>query len=279
MADMIDPDRINIKIPNIQQRILPIGTSSEITKNILMVADRLFDATYLPNFKCKKLKTLALEAAKEIHSMNNMYSKLRDDQLRLIEEIEGQKLSNGFVLPYLEDADIYLKSFFQRADHFIRNIFYIMREFEPGFENLDRLRKRLTNEKEKGEQFHEFITNASPYVNFIRNTRNSIEHPSDQMRVTVSNFELDASAQIVNPTFELRHPRTPQPRTDLVNLLRNIVDSFLRLFADWMANLCARHASLGNFSVGVFKTSDEVKFDEPPYSYAVLMGDQWQPIG
>lgn len=139
MADSIDPDRQNINIPNIQQRILRIGSESKILRDIILTSDSLFNETYLKNIKCGQLRENALNALQELLSMQRVFERLKGEQDFLMGQIKEAKLKDGLIIPYLDDATQSLKNFLQRADHFIRELFLITREFEKGFGNIDGL--------------------------------------------------------------------------------------------------------------------------------------------
>lgn len=280
LADAIDPARTNEKIPNIQQRVFAAGTSSDLLQRVILTSGKLFNETYLQKIDCGLLAEHALNAMGELLAMDRIFRRIRDNENRLIDELKGRTLENGFILPTLEDAHQDLKNFLQRADHFIREMVYITKIFEPGYRNWDRLRELVEKEKPKNELYAEFLGRAVPYLQFIREARNAVEHPSAVKRVNVYNFELDATGAIVTPSIEVLIPKFSEPRTSLVAFLDGTIQSLGPLYASWIAHLCARKAQLGNFAVAVMGLP-EAKRQYPAlaYSYAVMFGDQWHPIG
>ncbi len=71
--------------------------------------------------------------------MQRVFERLKGEQDFLMGQIKEAKLKDGLIIPYLDDATQSLKNFLQRADHFIRELFLITREFEKGFGNIDGL--------------------------------------------------------------------------------------------------------------------------------------------
>ena len=53
LADHIDPERTNPNVPNVQQKILSIGSSSDLTARTLLTAKSLFEPKFLlEDFDC-----------------------------------------------------------------------------------------------------------------------------------------------------------------------------------------------------------------------------------
>jgi hypothetical protein len=279
-ADRIDPERTNESIPNVQQRILSAGSDNELVQSILLTSDRLFDPTYLSDLDCPELRSRALNAVKELLAMQRIADRLSLEQSSLIRELEGQKLVNGFIVPSLSDLEQELKNFLQRADHFTRELFKIIRIFEPGFGNLDGLLRRAKGEKPPNDGFVEFLLRATPFLKFVREARNAVEHPTPQKRVSVMDFELDKAGHLIPPTVEVVHPQYREPRVDLAIFLPELMRSLASVYGEFVANLCSRRGKLGGFDVAIAILPDEKRqYPATKYTYAVLLNGEWQPIG
>ena len=280
MADMIDQGRLNPIIPNIQQRLLSEGSRSEIVKSVLITSGRLFDPSYLQKLDCQKIRNIAILATEELVAMGRIAT-LTDKEVRgHLEALKGQKLKDGLIIPNLDDARQRAKNFLQRADHFCREIFHITREFEKGFGDLDNLLKRAKAEKPANDDFLGFLERSVPYLKFIRNARNAVEHPIPQKRVDIRNFQLTDGAQIKPPSISIIHPKTPEPEASLSDFFLGTVLSLKNLYGHWIAHLCARHADFGGFSVGVMSTpQDRREAIHSDFMYAVAMDGKMQPVG
>jgi hypothetical protein len=280
MADMIDPARLNPNIPNIQQRLLSEGSKSELVQSILITSGQLFDPSYLRNLNCPKIRDIALSATEELISMGRIATRTNVEISDLISALEGQKLKDGLIIPSLNDARQSTKNFLQRADHFCRELFYITREFEKGFGDLDNLLRKAKSEKPANDEFVNFLERSVPYLKFIRNARNAMEHPIPQKRIEIRNFELTEGAQIKPPSITVIHPKTPEPEANLSDFFLATVLSLKNLYGQWIAHLCARHAHFGGFSVGVMSTpKDRREALRSDYMYAVAINGKMQPVG
>src|SRR5258706_2959714 len=80
MADDIDPERTNPSLPNTQQKILGVGSDSEVVGRILLTASALFKANYLEkNIDCEGALRLSLELLKDIVAMCELCESLKRD--------------------------------------------------------------------------------------------------------------------------------------------------------------------------------------------------------
>jgi hypothetical protein len=270
MADSIDPERTNESLPNIQQRIFSAGSSSELVQKVLITSKELFNSTYLGNIKCESLSEHAINAMSEILAMDRIFERLRVHENALIEDLKHAPLENGFIVPSLEDVHQDVKNFLQRADHFIREINYITRIFQKGYGTWDNLIKLVQKENPKDDSYLEFLNSSIKYIKFIRECRNSVEHPLPNKRVNVYNFELDSDGNIITPSVEFIHHKFAEPRTRLLEFLEGNIHSLASLYAAWVAHLCARKAASGDFGVTVITiTKEKRRYPSLLYSYAV----------
>jgi hypothetical protein len=280
LADRIDPERTNDAIPNVQQRILQAGSDHELVQRILLTSQKLFDQTYLPELEWASLREHALNALRELLAMERVYLRISEEEASLLKQLEGQKLRNGFIVPSTSDLEQEVKNFLQRADHFTRELFRIVRIFEPRFGNIDGLVKRAKAEKPMNEIFVEFLGRAVPLIKFTRESRNAVEHPDSGKRVIVRDFELDKGAKLAPPTIEVTLAKRAEPRTNLVNFLREMIRSLAAMYGEMVANLCARKARLPGFNVAVVRVPEEEReYKGQEYAYAIQLNGEWQRVG
>lgn len=280
-ADKIDPERKNENIPNVQQRVLSSGSSSELVQRILINSDSLFNETYLRKVDCGLLRVHALNAVMEIASMDRLLNRIIEDEKSQIELIKDAKLENGLIIPNLEDAEQHVKNFMQKTDHFIRELLRITKIFEVNIGNWDGLIKRIKFEGEKSKDQLNFFEKAIKYIKFLRETRNSVEHPNPPSKyVKVNNFRLKSSGEISVPTIVIVHPKFAEPETRLMAFLDATIQSISHLYGDWIAYLCSRHAIFPDFNVAVVKvSSDQRKYEHSSFKYAVQVEGKWLPMG
>lgn len=279
-ADKIDPERTNEGIPNVQQRLLQAGSDNELVRQVLLTSSTLFDQSYLPELDCGALKECALDAVRELLAMERIFARVSAEEASLLANVRGQKLANGFIVPSLSDLDQELKNFLQRADHFTKELFKILRVFEPGFRNLDKLLIRAKAEKPPNEQFIAFLDRSVPFLKFVREARNAVEHRTPQKRVETRDFELDKDAKLIPPTVEVIHPKHGEPRMSMVQFMREMIRSLAAAYPEAIANVVARKASMGGFEVAVMRVPESRRPHlKGEYMYAVQLNGEWQPLG
>ncbi len=278
MADSIDPDRSNGVIPNVQQRVLNAGSDSEIVQAILIQSDELLRDEFLRGIDIISARRHAVEATSEILAMSRIRDRVRSAEEEQIKSMEGKKLEQGSIIPFLDDALQDTKNFLNRSDHFMKSVQSISKIFLGRFANWDSLFERESkiglSDEEKGV-FEKVIR----YAKFIREARNASEHPQDKKHITVRNFSLLPSAEIATPTFEFVHPRYGEPEVDLPVFMEVTLDSLLNLYGAWLALLCSRKASSNPYAVGVMLMPKERrKYPRAGYCYALPTKDGWQPL-
>ncbi len=85
LADEIDPDRKNPRIPNTVQRVLRMGSDSELIGRTLLTAQNLFKTAYLPKeIDCDRGLSLTLAIAKNLVSMSVAADSLRDKEEKTV---------------------------------------------------------------------------------------------------------------------------------------------------------------------------------------------------
>lgn len=145
---------------------------------------------------------------------------------------------------------------------------------------MDNLIRRAKAEKPVDGHWIEFLGRAVPFIKFARESRNGVEHPQPGKRVIVRDFELDKEARLITPSIEIVLPKSSEPRVSLVVFMREMVSSLAALYAEMIANLCARKAAIGGFEVAVVKQpEDRRQFKALEYAYAIYLNGEWQPIG
>jgi hypothetical protein len=279
-ADRLDPERTNEALPNVQQRILNAGSEHDLVQKILLTSDALLDPTYFPNFDCGRLREHALNAVREMLAMQRIADRLASERDGLLRELDGKRLSNGFIIPSLSDLEQEVKNFLQRMDHFSKEAFQILRALEPRFANPDKLLGEAEKEDPRDEAFIEFVGRAIPFLRFVREARNAMEHPTGHKRVSVFDFELDRSGQLISPSIEVVHPKYKEPRVDVIAFSSAMISSLAGVYGEALAIVGGRRAIFGPFPLAVAKLPQaKRKYPGVAYSYVMNINGEWQPIG
>jgi hypothetical protein len=85
------------------------------------------------------------------------------------------------------------------------------------------------------------MANALPFLQFIRNARNCIEHPKPSERIVVTDFVLRPDMQVMPPTIEVIHPKSPQPPVLVIEFIAIVIDQSSLVFEIMVALMCANH--------------------------------------
>ena len=234
MADQVDPDRTNINLPNmIQKLIIDKGTESEIVSRILMTAVTLFKPEYInKTIDSAKVIGLAIDLLSEISMLEKEIGDYKIAELKASEEYEDRKIKNlSYKLPSIVNLESKCKTIYQKADHVEQTLMEIIINFYPNlgltkqshFPNLLEKLKNIYGEK---DSFVEFIDKTLHFMQVIRELRNGFDHRLDHTKVY--DFDLQKNGDVIAPSIELRHKKIKLERTSLIEFLesleKNIID-------------------------------------------------------
>lgn len=279
MADSVDPDRTNLKLPNTQQKLLPLGSDSPLLGRTLLTARRLFDKSRLPNLETVEAVARSLSAATEISAMQETPEQLVTSQDLVAQKLTGAKLINGFQMPASGNLVPDVKSLIQNADHFLNALFEIVRLFYPEVTHADSLLK-IARRENLQQRTIEFLETVRPSMRFIREARNAIEHPRPEERINITDYALNQDGNVQVPTIEVVHPRVPEPALPITVFMTDIIEKLSMIFEMTIVHLCSHHAECGDHAVAVIVIPEEMRHTpHERFSYALKFGDEWTPIG
>jgi hypothetical protein len=286
LADNIDPKRTNTTIPNTQQRVLSYGTDCDFVRQTLMTAKRLFDAKFLgQSFNQSQAIDLTFDALKDIASMHTMRLEM-DSNLQKIEASLGRLAmkNRSMSVPSVGEARGLAETFLQKADHATVDLFEISKLFygdavgKKWFESL----LKLVKEKYGDDvPFAKFLEQVLPFLKFVRNARNCMEHPKADQYVEVSDIALSATGQLQPPSIAVVHPETPQPPVNLGELMAYTVKQLGDVFELMIALLCACNVQpFAGMPIQVVQYQPEQqKGFGVRYGYGSIQGDIVIPCG
>lgn len=287
LPDQIDPQRTNIGIPSTHQKVLSLGTDSLIVRQVLMTALRLFRNDVLgTNFDYNEALTLSFDALQDLAAMSDMHEKLGKKLGAISDELKNSAVhQRSFMMPAVCGIRDTAESFLQKADHAAQDLFRIVKLFyDP-----NRLRRGMFQglknmiEEEFGEDdpFTEFLTKNLPFLQFVRNSRNAMEHPDANKSVKITDIILLPSGDLQPPCIEIIHPETAQPSVHLLELMGCVTDQFATTFEVMIAFLCGRKVqSRAGFPLEIIEyTENQQRGNKCRYGYGVCMGDRIVPLG
>ncbi len=244
LADQIDPERKNIHVPNTIQRVLPYGSAEPWVGAVLLTGHELLKKEILnKNIDVDRAMAIVLEIAQNIASAKEVLEAFSDSQRSEIEKYDLKVSKNrSVVLPSVNGIANKCKEFFQKSDHALDGLFKIAKLFNPnvGKGGWESLQKEVGKETEKVDNFSEVLENMMPFLQFVRNTRNGVEHPRTEQRIATTDFSINPENQLFPPSIEVVHPKTPQPQVPVVELMSQVVNSIVDIVEVMLAFLCDR---------------------------------------
>ena len=286
LADEIDPQRTNIAIPNTHQKVLSYGTEFPYVRQTLMTARRLFSNNALgAAFDYKAGINTSFEALQDLAAMHDIRSALSarfDTRAEDVKNLAVQQRS--MTVPSIGDVRGETKAFLQKADHVAVALFNIVKLFysdEIGKGMFEGLHDLICKKFSEDDPFSRFLKEAVPFLKFVRNARNAVEHPDQNKSVKVTDIALLPSGELNPPTVEVIHAETPQPPVPLLAVMEHIADQLATAFEVMLAQLCNTNVQrFAGMPLGVVEyTENQQKAFKCRYGYATRMGDQIVPFG
>jgi len=286
LADEIDPQRTNIAIPNTHQKVLSYGTEFPYVRQTLMTARRLFSNNVLgPAFDYKTGINLSFEALQDLASMHDIRRDLRARFDKIVEDLKNPAVGRrSITVPSMGDVRGETNAFLQKADHVAVALFNITKLFygdEIGPRWFSSLHKLASEKYGDNDLFTEFLKAALPFLQFVRNARNAVEHPDQTKTVKATDISLQPSGELNPPSIAVIHPETPQSPVPLLALMEHIADQLATVFEVMLAHLCGANVlPFAGMPLGIIEYNEnQQRAFKCRYGYASRMGDQIVPFG
>ncbi len=281
LADNTDPDRLNPAVPNTQQRVLEIGSDSELVGRTLLTAQRLFNKSYLPNFvdtdKCLS-ETFAI--LKSLHEMQRISDALMVSEKKAADSFEGQRRKDGSLLmPSIGDIPARFKAFIQNADYALVLVLNIVKLFygnDAGKRWFESFSELVSAQNGKDDEFAKYLNETLPFLKFVRATRNCIEHPKEAERVVINDFSLGPDAKLYLPQVEVIHPKNHQELISTSVFMVQMTDHLVSVVETMIAFMCSKNIkSPAGFPIQVVEIPENQRQTEHVrYSYGFYDGDR-----
>ncbi|HMC13411.1 MAG TPA: hypothetical protein VKG67_03610, partial [Gallionellaceae bacterium] len=261
----------------------------------LLTANSLFKKTYLPpTINCEQAIMLSFDALKDIAAMQETR-----DAFQLSERAETDAFNNRqqkqgvLILPAIGNVLERSKTFFQKADHVSQSLFSIVKLFysscstekmNVGAEGFESLAKLAAQEYGEDDSFAKFSKDVAPRLKYIRNVRNSIEHPHPPIQmVFVNDFNLGVDGKISPPMIEVRYRKEHYPPVHITRFMADAVEDLSVIFETMLAYLCSKHVhNFGNFQTQVIELPIERRQQDNKhvrFFYGVEINGQIVPVG
>lgn len=275
LADKIDPERKNMHVPNAIQRVLPYGSAEPWVGAVLLTGHELLKKEILnSSIDVDRAMSLVLEIAQNIASAKETFKAFSDSQRIEFEKYDLEiKQDRSVILPSISGVANKCKEFLQKSDHALDSLWKIVKIFYPhvnkgGWESL---KNEVESESTQIDNFAEVLKNMMPFLQFVRNSRNCVEHPRKEQKITTVDFGINPNNQLLPPSIEVIHPKTPQPQVPVVDLMSHIVDSIVDIVELMLAFLCNRKVQpVDGFPVQVHEfPKDQRRTESVKYGYGI----------
>lgn len=245
-ADEIDPERTNPEIPNTIQRVLKFGSSSEWVGKTLLTGKVLFNKSYFPkNINCDEAMSLMFKIVKNIGAMQELVNRFEKHESSALKTLDNKvKEDRSFHMPAVGEVDTHCKTFSQKADHAARELLDLVKLYygkDAGKKWFEGFTEKIEKSELNSDNFAEFLRDILPLLQLIRNARNCAEHHKSDECIITTDFSINTSRELVLPTIQIVHPRTPQEAIPVAQYMRSITDHFVDIVELMTVFLCARH--------------------------------------
>ncbi|MBK9949214.1 MAG: hypothetical protein IPP12_18820 [Nitrospira sp.] len=284
LADQVDPDRTNIHVPNTVQKILPYGADEPWIGSVVLTAHRLFSSSCTPNtVDGKKAFALVLKIAKELAGNYQLVETyLNAEAIITQSHVPKIRQDRSVVVPAIGDVDSRCKTFLQKSDHALKELFNLVQLFYPDIKTgmWDRLKTKIDQEPQNIDNFSQFLEKAVPFLQFLREGRNCAEHPGPEKRLAVTDFSVDPKIQLLPPMLEIIHPTTPLSMRPVSAFFTQTLQTIVEIVELMPVFLCSRYIDQNStFPVQIVELPPDRRFSpHVKYGYAVRMGEQIVPM-
>jgi hypothetical protein len=276
LADEIDPDRTNPSVPNTQQKVLSVGSDSEVVGRVLLTARALFSKNYLPSsIDCDEALRLSFESLKDIVAMSEISESLkRDEQNSLAQIKDNRKDDRSVLLPSIKNLPQRCNEFIQKADHSLGRLYSIIKVFYPNAHKpyFEGFYNTLVALYGADDPFAQGVGNVLPFLKFVRDARNSVEHPKQGQKIIVKDFSFEPTGLVVRPTVEIVHARSPHEAINISDFMQQINSAIIDIVESMFSGLCSKLVTVtAGFQFEVVVLPEDMRRDKfVRYSYGLI---------
>ncbi len=284
LADQVDPERTNIATPNMIQRVLPYGADAPWVGAIVLTAHHLLQNSCAPKqVDGAKAFALVLEIAEDIAGAHQLVEAYRNAEDAATNRLDLKiREDRSVVVPAIGNVESRCNEFLQRGDHALRELFRLVQMFysDVGSGGWESLKKRLDGEPQDIDNFPQFVAEAVPFLQRVRNARNCVEHPRREQQLIVTDFSVDTNNVLLPPMIKIIHPQTPLEKVSVSAFFSQTLQAIVNTVELMIVFLCARHVkSFGGLAVQVIELPPERRRSpHVRYGYGAMLGDQIVPM-
>lgn len=282
LADDTDPERIQINIPNTQQKIMGYGADSFIVQRVLLTAKELFkEDRIVDSIDTKEAVRAALELTQNICSANEVAEQI-GDVIDMNENKIWRLESGSLTMPFTPNLIPQCKTFIQKAEHALQCISQICVLFcgnaalKPWPDGLVKYIRENGGDSESvafAEEFAEFGKK-------LRNIRHCIEHEKPHQKLDIRDYRLGSSGKLLKPTIAVAHETTPMQEVSVDEFMNHMVSTLVTFSEGLIAIMASRSvANFGVFNVCVGALPENMQRFGVQYGYLIEVEGRYQKFG
>ncbi|MEE3649884.1 MULTISPECIES: hypothetical protein [unclassified Brenneria] len=282
-ADHIDPERTNIKVRDVYQKVFPYGFENPIVGKILVSGEKLFCSGFMRDaIEQETAMGLILKGTGILCEMQDLTDKVFEQisGVAVAEILSGNK---GQKLPHTPSLRTNIDIYIRLADNLRQMLTdFLVAIYKPteGKRLLENLRTAIHQKHGDSHGFYVFFDELTPAMLFTRELRNAWEHPKTDRNVVWKDFAMKSDGKVYSPTIELVSAEYPQDEMDLGTFMKQYTATLIDQLEALIGNACAANCSFGGFKCGVMELPKELRqHPEARLTCAVFLNGQWQPVG
>lgn len=285
LADQIDPERINISTPNTVQQIFRHGSDDAWVGSVVLTGHELLKENVLvSDIDTSKAMSLVIEIAQNISSAMELSDNMVSEQKCELEKHDLQvKPNRSMTLPSTNGLTNKCKEFIQKSDHALDALFRLVKVFYPDVNHggWDSVLKAIHDQGLDVDNFEEVLGQLIPFLQFVRNARNCVEHPRTAHKIICNDFSINAGNLLYAPSIEIVHPKTPQAQVPVVDLMAYVTEQLVVAVEIFLVSLCNRHIKeIKGFPVQVHELPEALrKSKNVKFGYGIATDASIIPFG
>lgn len=233
MADDVDPERTNIKLPNnIHKLIIDKGSESEMVSRVFLTANTLLNkGNFDEEIDIEKVLNLTLDLIQELTILENEIQSYLIKEEEVSKDYESKKNKQvSYSIPSIGNAKNRCTTIFQKADHIEQTLMKIITVFYPNDgltqqSHFPKLYDIIKGKYGKDDGFVKFLNSILDFMKLIRNLRNALDH---QLKgVEIHDYELAANSDVLAPSVELDFKGSKLERQSLSEFLKVLIPNYI----------------------------------------------------
>lgn len=288
LADQIDPKRTNAVVPNTQQKILALGAKDPEVARTYLTATTLFKSTHLGSqFDERKAIQIAFEFLSIISAIVDMQTSLDMATKAAIEKFEALPANDRSLrLPALGDASHRCYALTQKIGHAVDTLEALARVFYPSEITkkwIDSLVALLAQKYGEDAPLTRAMRESGSVLLRLRRLRNMVEHPKDGDRITVYDFKLLPSMDLLMPSVEVQRPGEEAITCSVGSLMEHVRNTLVDEAEHLFGLLVAENIkSLSKYAVCLVELSKDQRPKWNPHqnlAFGIEIDGQVLPLG